>query len=270
MQPNQTAYSLLLIAVISLFGSPARASHEWLEPINNLTQQYIAMVDSTESSISRESQDRFEFVKQAWIPSNEIERRLNRLVEKLVNEEYSPYDFSFDVGKRGEFGIEPPTEQDDQSDTILRNEERMRPLFFAAILDFSSDCLEHFEASYQSLVVESGKNVWSRMAPLSEVQSMAIRSRFGNVIAIEKSSKKSIVKTEIDSLDLVFGRSVIPTVDFSAIEKSTNASFSTWDETRLLAMQKYVVPKSTWIEFRSFSKDSHEVRISKGNRGALR
>ena len=270
MQPFKTAYSLLLLAAASLSATSANASQDWLERVNEWTQHYIFMVESTVPFIAQVSQNRFDFVKDSRLDANESENKLNRLIEKLVAEEYSPYDFIVYNEITGVLGSNASKEQDPRKEAIRRHPEIVQHSWFSAMLVYSNDSLDELGASYESLIFESGKTAWSQIAEFKDVQQMAIRSRFSVLAAAETLPKDAMVQPAIEELTLVFGRSVIVSLDLSAIKKPSDAPFATWEEVRLLAMKKYAIPHSTWHEFQSFLNLNHEVRISKGYLDALR
>jgi hypothetical protein len=270
MHPFKAASLIFFLAAVSLFETRAKASQEWLERINDLTQQYIRLVDSTVPSSARVSQNRLEFIHDSWIDASEHEQRLNRLVEKLVNEECIRFDYNDYNEGEGVLESDASAKPVHHQETITQSEGGPRRISFLPILAYSNACLEQFESTLESMVWERGQKAWSRIAESNEVLHLAIRSRLGLLVAAEQSSNESIKEPGIKRLALVFGRSVIPSLDLPTIEPPSDIPFATWEETRLLAMRKYAVPHSTWLEFQSFSNASREVRISKGYRHALR
>jgi hypothetical protein len=269
MRSLNASHFIGFIVTLMSFGTSLRAETNWLTWANDFAQNYIALVASAESVSIAKTHSPRRFMNAHWQSADESERRLNRLVDKLISEEYSPYDI--DTCIEQELAIESVESVKSKSASEDHANTEQWGIADApfAYLRLASDCMERLDAEYRSLVTRSSMAFTPLQLSIEIVQELNL-FKATKAESLVSAASESIDRPLDTKLANIFGTSVIP--DFDLIAERTPAETATaiWEEVRSLAIRPYAVPRFGSLEFQSPQRDFLETRISKGSFESVR
>lgn len=263
---NLFGFILALMAV----GTDLRAETNWLSWANHLAHRYIEVVDSLETASTRTSHSSSRFVNSQWQTGAESEERLNRLVEKLISEEYSPYDIDTCIEQELVAQLDEGSKRQHASKNKTGIDQSMVDFSPMEYLRLGNDWMERFDSDYRTLVSRSTHQALTPIQSSFEIVHAIIR--------LDASGYEMNIEAPVEMLDQpsdgnfakIFGVSVIPACELTGTSTQAETATAMWEEARLLAICPHTVPGMAGLKLPSAQVENFETRISKGSFESLR
>ncbi len=270
MRSNNATTLFGFILVLLAFGTNLRAETNWLSWANHLAQDYIEAVDSLETASKRTAHSSSRFVNSQWQTEAESEDRLNRLVEKLISEEYSPYDIDTCIEQEFVAQVGDSSKRQLASKRKTGTEQSIVAFSPMEYLRLGNDWMARFDSEYRDLVRRSTHQAFAPIQSSFEIANAIIRFNTSENEMKSEAHDEALEQPLDTNLAKIFGISVIPACDLTG--KSTQAETATamWEEARLLAICPHTVPRMAGIKLPTAQVENFETRISKGSFESLR